>query len=174
MNKLLPRGRKLFLPLFVVLLLGLTAIPALAASDEVTVTVTIDQIVDLSVSPTSLTFSGNDVDQYDFDNGYSNEKNVTATVKANTGWKLEIKGTSDYFSYSGSGSDPQKPVSDIQWKDGTAQWYDLSTTDAEVASDDSYTSGTDVTTSIRIKLSWSKDIPGTYTYQYIRYTLSNV
>jgi hypothetical protein len=174
MNKLLPRGRKLFLPLFVVLLLGLTAIPALAASDDVTVTVTIDQICEVTASPTSLTFSGNEVDASDFNNGYSNDEDLVATVKCNTGWKLEIKGTSDYFSYDGSGTDPQKPVSDIQWIDGGSTWYDLSTTDAEVMNDSNPTDGYDVSLDVRVKLSWTDDIPGTYTYEYIRLTASNV
>jgi hypothetical protein len=176
MNKFLITGRRLLLPLFVVLLLGLSAIPALAATDTdtVSVTVSIGELVDLTLSTNSLTWAANEITAGRFDAGVSWAKDVTATVKSNTGWKLEIKGTSDYFSYSGSGTDPNKPVSDIQWRDGGSTYYDLSTTNAEVASDTGYTPGTDISLNIRIKLDWADDIPGTYTYDHILFTLSNV
>jgi len=111
MNKLLPRGRKLFLPLFVVLLLGLTAIPAFAAdSDSVEVTVIVDEVAacflkdDTLPSPltwgklmamsdlTEISFS---VGSDELEDGYAYKRNSEeydgyVIWRANCGWYMKV------------------------------------------------------------------------------------
>jgi len=174
---------------------------ALPAPPEVDVTVKIDSFFDLLVvdpfftpltdmewTPTATDFNLTDNPQikypggtaYTYYGGWTSDGvGATCLIKANSPWKVYLKGGAAFFS----GGDGTKPVSDIVWIDGGQPYRHLTTTNESVyatahspgsylKSGGGYNYSLIVPLTFRILLDWTKDKKGTYTNTVI-FTLAS-
>jgi hypothetical protein len=114
-------------------------------------------------------------DETDFTNGYKDfiGAAVTATVKANRPFHVQVSGGSPLFGYAGSLPNPSKPASDLRWATSQAGLAG--------ASNDMGTPGllmnlgasASAQASLYLRTLWNftRDVPGTYSMS-IRFTLS--
>ncbi|MFC1546241.1 hypothetical protein ACFL4O_00795 [bacterium] len=157
---------------------------AFAAEDTETASIqlTIAELFDLVIasSTVSASLSGSALQnaytagEYEFSAGYP-----TLSINANEGWYLKVRALNSTFSYSGSGSDPSKPVSDLSMKDaGTSHvatgwdaYNAISTSDQTFADHTAGVSAESHPCQFKVALSETTDIPGTYSLD-VRYTLT--
>lgn len=150
------------------LMLVATAAQAQSAFDNTspwtlstTVSVTVPTILRLSLDDTTTALTA--PTETDFDAGsQDNAGSITANVKANRGYTLNIKAGSATWS-GGSGS---KAAGDLRWRTGgAAPGTALTTSDAAVGTSASGTTGlgTDYAITYNIAWSYASDTPGTYT-----------
>ena len=169
MNNLKIQGG-LYFSLALVLLLCLSAVPAFADddSDSVDVTVTVPPLVQLTLSTNSLVWTANQITVSRYNAGYSHSQSISMTVKSNTNWQIDVRGSS--ASFTGPWA---KPVGDIEWVDGGQTYTPLTQTDAYVYNGTPTDGDPPYSIQFRIKLDWEDDVPGTYTYENIVLTLYN-
>jgi hypothetical protein len=126
-----------------------------------TVSATVSAQLKLTISSATTTLTSPDTTA--FNQGYQDDPSVlSTTVKANTGWSLNVKAAAATWTGSG-GARANKPAGDLQWsKTGGAPYTALTTSNAQVATSGSGTSGTTTTISYRTAWDYTLDTPGTY------------
>ena len=98
--------------------------------------------------------------------GWTTTEQSVVWVSANVPWLLTIRGTEEYWEGSWL-----KPLSDIYWKFGNAEYIPLSTEPENITLDGPINAG-QFPIDIRIKLDMETDLPGNYTYTYLLFELS--
>jgi hypothetical protein len=130
-----------------------------------TVSVTVPTILRLSLDDTTTAIPA--PTETDFDAGSQDVASaITATVKANRGYTLNIRGGAATWS-GGSGT---KAVGDLRWRTGgAAPGTAMTTSDAVVATTGAGTSGAGTNYAFTYNIAWSyaSDTPGTYTLPVI-------
>ncbi|HSA54599.1 MAG TPA: hypothetical protein VLE53_02795 [Gemmatimonadaceae bacterium] len=101
-------------------LLGVTALEAGAQSCsgnpctvQVTASATVNDLLSLTLS--SVTTNLGTPTAADFAAGFLDAAGPTATVSANRAWHVDVVGNAAVFTYTGAGTNPNKPASDLQW-----------------------------------------------------------
>jgi len=108
--------------------------------------------------------------------GWTSKKTLTVRVYANAGWTLWIRGAPDSFFDGPPGGLVPKPMSDILWQDGDPDdvWRALTDTDFSVkTSPDAPDGYYDEYVSFHVLLHPAHDYPGSYTYHYVRFTITH-
>lgn len=150
------------------LMLVATAAQAQSATDatspwtlSTTVSVTVPTILRLSLDDTTTAIPA--PTESDFDAGSQDVASaITATVKANRGYTLNIRAGAGTWS-GGSGS---KVAGDLRWRTGgAAPGTAMTTSDAVVGTSGSGTTAAGTNYAITYNIAWSyaSDTPGTYT-----------
>lgn len=98
---------------------------------------------------------------------------VTASVKANRPFQVQVVGGQASFSYLGSHTNPAKPASDLLWATSQAGLAGTTTNMGTPALLLNQGPGGNVQASLFLRTRWSftSDVPGTYSLP-IRFTLS--
>ena len=122
----------------------------------------------------------------EFNDGWTDDEEVTVCVAANFAWDLWIQGDPGhpFFDYTAGGYD-EKPCEDIWFEDGTG--FDERALDPddpfkiksgppgtwdEDGNGDPDNSDNYEGLSFWIRLDWAWDWPATYTYSWVRFTIS--
>lgn len=129
-----------------------------------TVSVTVPTILRLSLDDTTTAIPA--PTEANFDAGSQDVASaITANVKANRGYTLNIRGGAALWTGSG-GASATKSVGDLRWRTGgAAPGAAMTTSDAAVATTVAGTTGlgTDYAITYNIAWSYASDTPGTYT-----------
>jgi hypothetical protein len=98
---------------------------------------------------------------------------VTATVKANRAFQVQVGGSTGTFQYAGSAPDPAKPASDLLWSTSQAGLPATSTHMGMTSMLLNQGTGGSVQATIYMRTLWSflRDVPGNYSMS-VRLTLS--
>jgi hypothetical protein len=125
-------------------------------------TVTVNTILRLTINDTSTAIGS--PTEADFDAGFQDVgAAVTATVKSNRGWTLNIAGGAATWTGTG-GASATKAVGDLRWRTGgAAPGTALTTSNVAINSGANGTGGTATNVSYDIVWTYASDTPGTYT-----------
>lgn len=133
--------------------------PALAApEDDSDFYMSVPGVRTLKLDRTSLQFTPGAME---LESGWTQQKVIVAHISANVDWALRISGTMEAWE-----GPWDKPVGDIHWKCGGGGFTALTTTEA-VAAEGGPSNQQAFPLHFKVKLDWTKDIPGEYTYSYI-------
>ena len=129
---------------------------------------TVNQLLSLTLSSTSTDLGTPTAS--DFDAGQLDAVGPNAQVKANTPWHVDVVGAAGTFGWTGTGTNPNKNASDLQW--GTvAGTYGSNMGSSAALFSGNATAGTSQDIFFRTLWSWASDIAGTYTLT-INFTLA--
>lgn len=101
-------------------------------------------------------------------------------ICANYPWSMTVEGTTPYFTCEDGpfpGAWEEKPVSNIVWRTFSIMgskadpWFHELTCSPHVVRSGNPSPFSLVTIYFRVLLDWNRDTPGTYTYQYVVFTL---
>ena len=137
-----------------------------------TASVTVGTLLKLTLSSTTTGLTTPDT--VAFNQGYQDDLSaLTATVKANRGWTLNVKAGAATWTASGAGARANKPAGDLEWStSGGAPFTALTTSAATLATSGSGTTGTTSTLSYRTLWNYILDTPGSYSLDVV-YTLTS-
>lgn len=132
-----------------------------------TASVTVGTVLKLTLSATTTSLTSPDTTA--FNQGFQDDLSaLTATVKANRGWSLNVKGGAATWTATGAGARASKPAGDLEWSTaGGAPFTALTTAPAGIATSASGTSGTTTTVSYRTLWDYTLDTPGTYSLDVV-------
>jgi hypothetical protein len=161
------------------ILLALTARPVQAqlgcagSACTVEVSLPVASVMRISLSSTGVSLGTPTGSDYQL--GYRDVAGpaVTATIKANRAFQVQVVGTGATFQYAGSSTNPNKAASDLRWATSQAG---LATTTNHMGTAGSLLNhgpGANVQASLYLRTLWdfTRDVPGTYSMP-IRLTLS--
>ena len=146
--------------------LGLLTAGGAAAqtSADVTATITIPQVLFISVDNTSVTF--NQPTAADFNAGSIAANNATVvTHRGNIVHDVDIQTAATNMTAASGDPTHVKPATDLQWSTDGSTWTGVSTTAAKVVDDAPRGSG-NVTVQYRMLLDYATDAPDTYSLTF--------
>lgn len=132
-----------------------------------TASVTVGTVLRLALSSSATALTAPDSTAYNA--GFQdNLAALTATVKANRGWTLNVKAGVASWTAAGAGARAAKPAGDLQFSSsGGAPFTALTTADQGLATSASGTPGATSTISYRTLWDWTLDTPGTYSLDVV-------
>jgi hypothetical protein len=139
----------------------------------VEITMPVVDVLRLSVSAPGIGLGS--PTESDYSAGYKDVMGpaVTATVKANRAFQVQMGGSGATFLYAGSNPDPAKPASDLLWATTQAGLSATSTHMGATSMILNQGTGGSVQAMIYMRALWdfTRDVPGSYTMS-VRFTLS--
>ncbi len=136
----------------------LLATAGLRAAETVSVTMTVSPVVVVQLSTASIAFP--EITASDFDAGFVEiEAAVSVTLSSNTGWALSVKtAAADLGTVNGYA----KPLIDLEWRRSGGTYVPIGSVDVIAESSTQGITNHTVVFDIRMRLHWSRDLPGTY------------
>lgn len=139
----------------------------------VEVTLPVSDVMRISLSSTGVSLGS--PTENDYRNGYRDVAGpaVTATVKANRAFQVQVVGNGATFQYAGSSTNPNKAASDLRWSTSQAGLASTTNHMGTAATLLNSGPGSSVQASLYLRTLWdfTRDVPGTYSMA-IRFTLS--
>jgi hypothetical protein len=161
--------RKLLLCAAATALFGGFAAEARAQTADATVTLTVEDLLFVSVDNAAIDFTPG---QTEFDLGVMGGVSNNVTTKGNIDYKLQIEANENIFTYDGLESPPDKLSTDFGWKTSAGATYTPLTQAAQDVQ--TFTPGQAVTgMDYEIDLDWAEDLEGTYTLDITYSVLAN-
>jgi len=108
----------------------------------------------------------------DYNNGYKDASGPSAEVKSNAPWHVDVAGASGTFGWTGTGTNPNKPSSDLTWGTAPGSYGNDMGTSAQLFSGSTGTASATQAIYFRTLWHWASDIPGDYDLT-INFTLSS-
>jgi hypothetical protein len=132
-----------------------------------TASVTVGTVLSLALSSTSTSLTA--PSQASYNSGFQDDlAALTATVKSNQGWTLNIKSGAANWTPSGAGARAAKPAGDLQWStSGGAPFTALTTSNSSLGTSVSGTASAVQTVSYRTLWDYTLDTPGTYSLDVV-------
>lgn len=167
--------KKLMIAVLAMGAFGAMDVSAQGTSANGNASVSVPEVLSLTVTNTAIAFGS--ATATDIDNGFINTSTTsTIDTRANVLHDVTIQADAEFFTYSGTQTDPNKPASDLRWtNDGGASWTPLDDgSAADVAT--SLARGENAgaaTIGYQLALSLAGDVPGDYSLGFTYTVVAN-
>jgi hypothetical protein len=125
-----------------------------------TANLTINAVMQLTLSTTATTLTPPTAANYNA--GFVADVGPTATVRANTGWHLQISSSAATWTAAGVGARVNKPAGDLTWSLAAGGPFSGLSTSVAAVTNAGATAGTATNIFYRTLYSYATDTPGTY------------